>query len=109
MLTAVSVGHSFETRGPAATLCVLTLASAATLASPTHRVIDAPHEDAEDGVAGSEHLHLLLHKVLLLGLGFGRQDHHGAGGGPGVAEGRHDHRPTVLVLSSSCPRGDASC
>lgn len=47
------------------------------------RVVDPPHEDAEQRVAGPEQLHFLRHEVLLLRLGFTRQ-----GGGDG-AGGRH--------------------
>lgn len=45
-------------------------------------MIDAPHEDAQDGVAGSKHLHLLLHEMFLLGFGLRGQDDHGTRGGP---------------------------
>lgn len=64
-------------------------------------MIDAPHEDAQDGVARSKHFHLLLNKVLLFRFGLGRQDHHGTGNSPRVTEGSHDHR---LALSRPCKR-----
>lgn len=49
----------------------------------TYRVVDPPHQDAQNGIAGSQDLHLLLHKVLLLGLPLGRQlaERHGSDGG----------------------------
>lgn len=38
----------------------------------TYRVIDSPHEHAEQRVAGTEELHFLGHEVFLLGLRFAR-------------------------------------
>lgn len=49
-----------------------------------YRVVDPPHQDAQQRVAGSEQLHFLRYEALLLGLG--RQD------GPQVAGGRHGRR-----------------
>lgn len=60
-------------------------------------MIDAPHEDAQDGVASSKHFHLLLNKVLLFRFGLGRQDHHGTGDSPRVTEGSHDHRLALFA------------
>lgn len=53
-------------------------------AEEPYRVVDPPHEHAEQRVAGPEQLHFLSHEVLLLRLGLARQD-----GGPQVAGGRH--------------------
>lgn len=63
-------------------------------------MIYSPHKDAEDRVAGSEHLHLLLDEVFLFGLGFGGQHEHGAGGAAGVTESRH-HAAASPLLSHS--------
>lgn len=53
------------------------------------RVVDPPHEDAEQRVASPEQLHFLRHEVLFLGLGFTRHDGHDAAGGRhGAAGGR---------------------
>lgn len=53
-------------------------------AEEPYRMVDPPHEHAEQRVAGPEQLHFLSHEVLLLRLGLARQD-----GGPQVARGRH--------------------
>lgn len=49
----------------------------------TYRVVDPPHQDAQNRIAGSQDLHLLLDKVFLLGLPLGRQlaESCGSGGG----------------------------
>lgn len=47
-------------------------------------MIDAPHKDAQDRLARSKHLHLLLHEVLLFRLGLGGQVR-----GSRVTEGSH--------------------
>lgn len=39
----------------------------------TYRVVDPPHQDAQNGITGSQDLHLLLHKVFLLCLPLGCQ------------------------------------
>lgn len=72
---------------------VLTELAGFLASSVTHRVINAPHEDAQDGIARPEHLHLLLHEVFLFRLSLRRQDHHGTGNGPRVTESSHD-QPT---------------
>lgn len=51
------------------------------------RVVDPPHEDAEQRVASPEQLHFLRHEVLFLGLGFTRHDGHDAAGGRHGAAG----------------------
>lgn len=38
----------------------------------THRMVDSPHDHAEQGVAGTEQLHFLGDEVFLLGLGLAR-------------------------------------
>lgn len=43
------------------------------LGGGTYRVVDPPHQDAQNGITGSQDLHLLLHKMFLLGLSLGRQ------------------------------------
>lgn len=65
-------------------------------------MIYSPHEDAEDRVAGAEHLHLLLDKVFLFGFGFGGQNEHGAGGAGGVPGSRH-HAAAVSTAERRSP------
>lgn len=60
----------------------------------THRVIDAPHQDAQHRLTGSENLHFLLHEVLLLRLPLGAQR---VGGGAG--------RGHVAVSQCVCEQG----
>lgn len=64
-------------------------------------MIYTPHKDAQDRVAGPEHLHLLLDEVFLFGLGFGGQHEHGARGAAGVTESRH-HSPLLSPSLSFC-------
>lgn len=52
----------------------------------SYRVVDPPHEHTQEGLAGSEELHLLTHKMLLLGLGLAGAARHCA-----AAVRGHDH------------------
>lgn len=77
-----------------------------------YRVVDPPHEDAEQRVAGPEQLHFLRHEVLFLGLGFTRHDGHDAAGGRHGAAGgggrggreKEGGRAVQGLLSAAAPR-----
>lgn len=43
-----------------------------TLDGLTHRMVDSPHNHAEQRVAGTEELHFLSNEVFFLGLRFAR-------------------------------------
>lgn len=49
----------------------------------THRVVDPPHQHAEDGLARTEQLDFLSNKMLLFRLGLAGADGRGAGGAVG--------------------------
>lgn len=72
-------------------------------------MIDAPHQDTQDGIAGSEDLHLLLHEVFLLRLPFGRQRAQGVGSGAGRRHGAVPPVCSQLSLRVSDVSGVPSC
>lgn len=64
----------------------------------TYRVIDSPHEYAEERVAGTKQLHFLSHEVFLLRLRFARNRCGDAG--------RRSHVSSKLPAAAVCATDD---
>lgn len=73
-----------------------------TLDGLTHRMVDSPHDHAEQRVAGTEELHFLSHEVFLLGLGFARN---GCGN---AARRSHLFKANPIAAASLCGNLDKS-